>query len=198
MFWTVLRFEVAYHLRRPVTYLYFAVFFLLAFFFISSDAVSIGGGVGLVRKNSPYVLTQLTMVLTAVGQVITTALVGTSVLRDYQFQTHELLFTTRMSRLGYLGGRFVGAFVAMLVAFSAIPIGAFAGTLMPWVDSSKLLPFNAWHYLQPFLLFGVTNVFFVSALFFAVGALSRSIFAIYTQGIALLVLWLAFGPLMSR
>ena len=44
MFLATLRFEIGYHLRRPVTYLYFAVFFLLAFFFLSSDAVRIGTG----------------------------------------------------------------------------------------------------------------------------------------------------------
>src|SRR3712207_289292 len=151
MFWPVLRFEVGYHLRRPVTYLYFTVFFLLSFFAVSSDAVQVGGGVGLVKRNSPYVLTQLAIIITAVGQVITTALVGTAVLRDFEIQSHELLFTTRVSRIGYLGGRFVGAFIAMVIAFLGIPVGAAAGTFMPWADATKLLPFHPWYYIQPFL-----------------------------------------------
>ncbi|MGH7551823.1 MAG: hypothetical protein ACREMQ_02205, partial [Longimicrobiales bacterium] len=84
MFWATLRFEVRYHLLRPVTYLYFAFFFLLAFFFMASDAVQAAGIGGLVKKNSPWALTQMTLILTAIGQVITTALVGTSVIRDFQ------------------------------------------------------------------------------------------------------------------
>jgi hypothetical protein len=39
-------FEVRYQLRRPSTWLYFAILFLLAFGFVSSDAVEIGGGRG--------------------------------------------------------------------------------------------------------------------------------------------------------
>ena len=185
MFGATLRFEIGYHLRRPVTWLYFAVFFLLAFFFMASSAVNIG--TGLVRKNSGYALAQMTMILVAVGQVITTALVGTSILRDFQIQAHELLFTTRMSRFGYLGGRFVGAYLAMVLVFIGVPLGAMLGTVMPWVDAETLLPVQPWLYIQPFLLFGLTTLLFISALFFAVGALTRSLLAVYLQGILLLV-----------
>ena len=56
-------------------------------------------------------------VLTAIGQVITTAIAGTAVLRDAQLGTEEMLFTTRLSKTGYLLGRFVGAFVIMVVIY---------------------------------------------------------------------------------
>jgi ABC-type transport system involved in multi-copper enzyme maturation permease subunit len=187
MFWQILGFEIRYQLRRPATWLYFAILFLLAFGFLSSDAVELGGGRGKVLKNAPYVLAQATMILSAIGQVITSALVGTAILRDYQNRTHELLFTTAMSRGGYLAGRFVGASVAMLLVYLAIPLGAMVGSVMPWVDAAKMHPIHVVSYLQPFLVFGVTNVLFVSALFFAAGALTRSQFVVYTMGIFLLV-----------
>jgi len=187
MFWPILRFELRYHLKRPVTYLYFAIFFLLSFFTIASEAMELA--TGLVKRNSPYGMAQLVVMATAVGQVITTAVAGTALLRDFEHRSHELVFTTRVTRLGYLGGRFGGALAAMLVAFMGIPLGALAGSIMPWVDAERLLPIDPWFYFQPFLLFGVTNVIIVSALFFAVGAFTRSLFAIYTQGIFLLVAW---------
>ncbi|HET9983091.1 MAG TPA: ABC transporter permease, partial [Longimicrobiales bacterium] len=189
MFGTVFRFELRYHLRRPSTYLYFAMLFLMAFFFVASDAVEIGGATGKVMKNSPYVLARVMGVLMAIGQVITTALVGNAVLRDYQYGTHELLFTTRIRKLDYLGGRFLGVYLAMLLVYVAIPLGAMVGTLMPWVDHDKLQAFSFASYANPFLLLIVPSLFFVTALFFAVGALLRSQFAIYTQGIFLLVAW---------
>lgn len=197
MFWPIFSFEVKYQLRRPATWLYFAILFLLAFGFLSSDAVEIGGGRGKVLKNSPWVLANVTAILTAIGQVITSALVGTAILRDFQHRTHELLFTTAMSRVGYLTGRFGGAFVAMIVVYLAIPLGAMVGSAMPWVDADKLLPMRMAAYLQPFLVIGLVNVLVISALFFVAGALTRSQFVVYTMGIFLLVAWSITGEVTN-
>jgi ABC-type transport system involved in multi-copper enzyme maturation permease subunit len=193
VFWPLLRFELTYHLRRPVTWLYFAILFLFGFFLIASDAIVIVGAAGLVKRNSPYALAQALIVVTAIGTVITTAIVGTSLLRDFRYRVHELLFTTRLTRLGYLSGRFLGGFLVMVIVYSAIPIGTLVGTLAPWVDAESLGPVNPWFHFQPFLLFGVSTLFVVSAIFYAVGALTRSLVAVYTSGIALLAGWSIAG-----
>ena len=189
MFWTVLRFELAYHWRRASTYLFFATLFLLAFFAMASDAVQLFDSQGQVKKNAPIILAQSMSVLCAFGQVITTALMGTAILRDVQLKSHELLFTTRVTRAGYLGGRFVGAFLVMLFVYLAIPLGSWVGTLMPWVDHDQLQAFRFLAYAQPFLVIVVPNILFVSALFFAVGAITRNLLAIYVQGVALFTVW---------
>ena len=193
MFWPILKFELMYHVRRPVTWLYFTLLFLLGFFLIASDAVVVIGAAGLVKRNSPYALAQAIMAVTAIGTVITTAIVGTSLLRDFRYEVHELLFTTSMTRLGYLSGRFLGGFLVMLLVYSAIPLGTLIGTLAPWVDAETLLPVNPWFHFQPFLLYGVTTLFVVSAIFYAVGALTRSLVAVYTSGIGLLMAWSIAG-----
>ncbi len=189
MFGTIFRFEIRYHLTRPVTYLYFAIFFLLSFLLTATDAVTISGGSGQVMRNAPWVIAQAMLILVAVGQVIVTGLVGTTVLRDYQYRTHELLFTTPITRFAYLGGRFFGSFLIMVLVHMGIPIGLLMGQLMPWVDKTKMLPVDLTVYVAPFLVLVVPSVLVLSAIFFAVGALTRSLFAIYTQGMVLLVAW---------
>ena len=109
MFWTVFRFELDYHRRRPSTYLFFATLFLLTFFGMASDAFLIFDNQGQVMKNAPIILAQTMAVMCAIGQTITTALMGTAILRDVQLKSHELVFTTRVTRNGYLAGRFAGA-----------------------------------------------------------------------------------------
>ena len=170
MFWTVFRFELDYHRRRPSTYLFFATMFLLAFFGMASDAFLIFDNQGQVMKNAPIVLAQTMSIMCAIGQTITTGLVGTAILRDVQLKSHELLFTTRITRNGYLAGRFAGACVVMLLIYLALPLGSLVGTWMPWVDHDRLQQFRLMSYLRPFLIIVVPNVLFVSALFFAVGA----------------------------
>ena len=198
MFGTVFTFEIRYHLTRPITWFYFAIFLTLGFFFMGSDAVQMGGGVGVVKRNSPWVIGQSMLILVAVGQVILTGLVGTAVLRDYQFKTHELLFTTPITRFAYLGGRFAGAFVVMLIVHLGIPAGLLLGPLMPWVDHVKMLPPDLGRTMLQFGTLVVPTVLLLSAIFFAVGALTRSLFAIYTQGIILLVIWGVTGQMLAN
>src|SRR3954469_26072252 len=111
MLWTVFRFELAYWFKRPLTLLFFVLFFMMAFFSTASSSFLVVGGTGQIHRNAPFVLAIAIGILTAIGQVITTAIAGTAVLRDSQLGTEEMLFTTRLSKAGYLLGRFAGAFV---------------------------------------------------------------------------------------
>lgn len=188
MFWTVFTFELAYWFKRPLTLLFFMLFFLMAFFSTASDAFLAVAG-GQIHRNAPFVLATAVGILTAIGQVITTAIAGTGVLRDAQLRAEEMLFTTRLSKMGYLLGRFAGAFVIMLVIYAALPVGLFVGEIMPWVPADKLGPISLWAAFQPFFMIAVPNLLFISALLFAVGALTRKLFAVYVTGIILLVSW---------
>jgi ABC-type transport system involved in multi-copper enzyme maturation permease subunit len=187
MFGHLLAFELRSHFRRPVTWLYVAIMFLLAFFAISTDAILIGESLGKVKKNSPYSLAQMYGIVLAIGQIVTSALVGTTVLRDVDVGVHELLFTTRLTRRGYLGAKYLAAFAAMLLVFAALPVGALLGTVMPWVNAETVQAIRLWDYVQPFLVIGVPGVFFLSALIFTTGTLTRSAFTVYVAGILLLV-----------
>src|SRR4029453_4264839 len=75
MFWTVFKFELSYWFRRPLTLLFFALFFLMAFFSTASEAF-VGIATGQIHRNAPFVLATAIGVLTAIGQVITTAVAG--------------------------------------------------------------------------------------------------------------------------
>ncbi|MEP6834388.1 MAG: ABC transporter permease [Gemmatimonas sp.] len=197
MFPQLFAFELRGHFRRPVTWLYVAILFALAFFAISTDAVLVVDGLGKVKKNSPFAIAQLFGILLAIGQVITGALVSSAILRDFEDGVHELVFTTRVTRVGYLAAKFLAAFLAMLLVFAAVPVGALAGSFAPWAEQSSLQPIVLWYYIQPWLVIGIPGVFFLSATLFAVGALTRSAFAGYVTGILLLV-GLSVGQALTR
>ncbi len=180
-------FELRYHLRRPVTWIFFGALALLAFGFASSDVVRIGGASSRVHRNSPDVINWAVMVLTLFGTVITSAIAGGAILRDFEVRAHELLFTTPVSKGAYVGGRFVGAYLVTLLVFLGVPLGLMIGSAMPWVDADALGPFSLASYLWPYLVYTVPNTLLATALFFAVGITSRSLFAVYVQGMALFV-----------
>lgn len=192
-------FEIRYQFTRPVTWVYLLIFLVQGLVFMGSPGVVLaGGGMGGVARNAPWALGGAMLMLVTLDQVLVAGIVGTSVLRDYQFKTHELLFTTPISRLTYLGGRFGAAFLVMVVLHLGLPLGLWLGTMLPWVARAELAPFALAPYVVQYLLLVVPTLFFVSALFFAVGAFTRSEFAIYTQGIILVLLWLISRPLLGR
>jgi ABC-2 type transport system permease protein len=185
----ILRFELKFRFRQVSTYIFFVVMFLLAFGFVASDAVQIGGGDGQVKRNAPIVLAQVVGILGAFGAVVASALVGTAIYRDFEAQAHELFFTTRLKKSSYYFGRFIGAFLVTLFVYSGLLWGMLLGSVMPWVDKATLAPFRPESYVNVFLLVLLPNVFLVSSLFFVFGALTRSLLAIYALGVGLLVGW---------
>ena len=185
----IFRFELGFRLRQVSTYLFFGVLFLLALLFISTDVIQISGGDGRVKGNAPYVLALAGTILTALGAVIASATMGTAIYRDFEANAHELFFTTRLTKRDYLLGRFAGAFVVTLLVFSAIPLGFLVGTVAPWVDRADFGPFRPEAYLSYMGLFLVPNLLLIGALFFVFGALTRSLLAIYVQGVLLFVAW---------
>lgn len=194
MFWTVFSFELRDHLRRVSTYVFFAALFALALGGLVSHAIA---GSGRVFLNSPYSLAKQMAILAAIGQVVAAAIIGLDAVRDFRWRTDELLFTTPLTKAQYLGGRFAGVCVVILVLYCAIPLGSAANTLMPWADSAKLLPFVDANYINPFLVVVVPGVLATTTLFFAVGVITRNEMAIYTQGIVLLAVDSAAGVLLA-
>ncbi len=197
MFGALFRYELRYHLSRPITWLYFALFTAGSFALAGSDVIQLVGGTGQVMRNAPWVIVRAMQLVATVGQIVVAGLIGSSILRDYEYQTHELVFTTRISRFAYLGARFSGGFVVMVFVHLGIPLGLALGTLMPGIDPAKLLPLNPAAYLVPFVGLVVPMILVLSAIYFAVGAFTRSAFAVHTQGIVLFVAWLIAQTLIG-
>jgi ABC-2 type transport system permease protein len=196
--WEILKFEIKYRWKRPATYIYFAIMFLLPFLAATTEYVGIGSGSGQVKDNSPVVLASMLTILSALpGLLLASGIMGVPVLRDFEQNTDALFFTTPISKLQYLSGRFLGSFLTAAFVFSGAVFGIMLGHLSPWADSDKLLPFHPWFYWQPFFTFILPNMFLMAGLFFMGGTLSKRIIVVFTQGVALLTLYLISSQMLS-
>jgi hypothetical protein len=182
----VLLFEVRYRLRQASTYLFFVLLFGCTFSIFSSDLVKSVGAENM-KYNAPLALAVITSVLTGLGAVMVAALAGTSIYRDYECGAHELFFTSGLRKRDYFYGRYFGSLIVTLGVFSGMLWGILVGTKMPWIDAGKLLPFRPIVFLEIYFLYILPNLVLLSALFFTIGALTRSLIAIYTQSVLLLV-----------
>jgi ABC-type transport system involved in multi-copper enzyme maturation permease subunit len=189
MFMNFFMLEMKIRFRSISTYVFFLIPFLMMFFTVSvHDFGPVGSG--KVNVNGPYALIQSFTVLTAFGSILISAIFGPAILRDFQQDTYQLLFTKPISKFAYLGGRWVASFVVTIFVFSGLIAGGMIGTFMPWAEKERLAPIHLWTYLQPFLSITVVQIFFLGSLFFCVAALSRRIIVVYLQGVALFAVYL--------
>ena len=195
---SILGFELRLRSRQIATWLYALVFFLLAFLFVSTDVVQVGGGDGPVKATSPSTATMVVVVLAALGSVVSAALVGTAIQRDSDARVADLFATTGISRGAYYWGRFLGAWLVSIAVFCALPLGMVVGSAMPWVDPEVIAPFDPGTWGRIVLFFLVPNLLFTGALFFVFGTATRSLMAVYALGVGLFVLWAVSTGLASQ
>ena len=195
---SILRFEFRYRRNRPATYLFFALLLSMSFAIVSTDLIK-GLSGGALKDNATSVIVRISLVLfLMMGVLISSAIMGVSVVRDFEHRTDALFFTKPIRRWEFLTGRYVGAMLILLLTLAAIPLGLMLGEAAPWRNAERLLPFRAATYWQPYWTIIVPNTLIVGSIFFAVGALSRKMLVVFTQGMALLMLYVVSGTLLSQ
>ncbi len=192
MFWEFFTFELRFRLKSLSTYVYFGLWLLFSFLCVASESFGpVGSGNGKILLNGPFANYYNDIGAMWFGSIIVAAIFGTSILRDFQRDTFQILFTKPISKFAYLGGRWAGSFVTTVLTFTGMLLGTALGTLAPWADHTRIashVPVS-W-YLQPFFTVIVVQTFFLGSLFFAVAALSRKIFLVYLQGVALFMIYI--------
>src|ERR1700722_15384118 len=191
LFWEFFTFELKFRFKSLSTYVYFLLWLVFSFLCVASESFGPVSNInGKLLLNSAYANAFNQLFAGLFGIIVIAAIFGTSILRDFQRDTYQILFTQPISKFAYLGGRWAGSFVTTVFAFSALMLGTFLGTFAPWADHTRIGPNHLWTYLQPFLSIIVVQIFFLGSAFFAVGALTRKIFIVYLQGVALFMLYL--------
>jgi ABC-type transport system involved in multi-copper enzyme maturation permease subunit len=189
MFARVAAFEFRYQLRSPVFWAVIALFFVLTFGAMASSEISIGDPNSSVHKNGPLSLALMQMIMAVFFMFVSTAFVANVIVRDDESGFGPIIRSTRITRFDYLFGRFVGAFAVVALAFLAVPLGSFVGSVMPWVDPETLGPNRFAFYMQPYVTIVLPTLLLSSALFFAVATITRSVMLTYVGVLAFLLLY---------
>jgi ABC-2 type transport system permease protein len=196
MFGSIALFELRYQLRNPVFWVAVTIFFLLTFGATVWDQIQIGGG-GNVNINSPSAILQVQQIMTIFFMFVTTAFVANVVVRDDESGFGPMVRSTQVTKFSYLMGRFTGAIVVALIAFAAIPLAIFLGSMAPWLDSETVGPNRLEYYLGSFAFFAAPSVIMLSAIFFAVATVTRSMMYTYVAVVGFLVLYFVFTGVVA-
>ncbi|MFT6970209.1 MAG: ABC-2 type transport system permease protein [Roseivirga sp.] len=193
--------ELGDALKRPMVYIFMFVIALLVFFAVVSDSVQIGGSVGNVNRNAPYIITTFITVMSIFGLLIAAAFFNNAALRDYSSNFNEILFSAPIDKGGYFFGRFFGALVLacmpLLGVFLGILLGSWIGVVFGWVEAKDIGPFYLETFVNNFLLFILPNMFLAGAITFALANKFKSTVISFIGVIVVMVGYIISGTLLS-
>lgn len=183
----VVRLELLVQRREPLPVLYVLVFGLLAAAFAAAGPVDLVRNRGAVPRDSAWAMMLATTALTAFGQVITTMVAATVVLRDRADRVQDFVVASRLGSREYLTGKLLAALVVLCVIYGAIPFGLVIGAVLAGGGLTQAIVAS----VPPFVVLVLPTMLAVGALQFAIGVLSGRLWVIVGQGLVLIWLWTA-------
>ncbi len=187
MFLDFLSFELKLRLKSISTYCYFGLWALLSF--LSVAATDFGPvPSGKILLNGPYATQLIDFQFGFFGAIVIAAIFGTAILRDFQRDTYQIIFTKPITKFAYLGGRWAGSFFTTAIVFLGLPFGEALGSFAPWADHTRIAPVdlsNLAMLLYHYAVILLPEIFFLGTVFFLVAALTRRIIVVYLQGAVL-------------
>lgn len=172
-FLEIVRFEIEYRLRRPYTWILFAVFVAVACLMAMGMLTGEAERAGDLHANAPSLLGMASLLVSMLGLVISAALFSETAQRDHDTRMFPLFATAPLTKTEYLAGRFAGTLLVNVLFVSVVPIMLMLLMRPPFVKGELLGPFRAAAYVQPAILLLLPNILFTGALLFAVGVLTR-------------------------
>jgi ABC-type transport system involved in multi-copper enzyme maturation permease subunit len=181
-------FELRQQLRGHVFWVVFAISLTMVLGSVGVDALR----VGLDRdglRNGADVIIQTHLVWTLFFMFTTAAFVADAMLRDELVRFAPILHATPVRWRDLVLGRFAGAFSAVLLCFTSVPIGIFAGSAMPWVEAGTVGPTRIGAFAFAFFVMSVPNLLLSASLGFALATVGRTLAAALAGAVLLLTLY---------
>jgi ABC-2 type transport system permease protein len=175
-------FEFAYQLRRVFTWLLFAVFFLFGFLILRMVTLPAG-----TYLNAPGTIAFFTVFGSAIWVVIGGVVAGDAATRDRQTRMYPLTYTTPVSKLKYLGARFLAALGLNVLILLVLYAGMLLSFYGPGAKTQFIGPFRLASYLTNFGFLALPTVIATTALQFTFAALSGRAIAGYIASMAIII-----------
>ena len=199
MFTDIFLLELKKNLRSPAFYIFFLVLFGSALAFtLTTDPYTQFMGIshGKEWHNAPIIIAQILTRLGVISLLFTMVIIGRAVAKDFEFNIHELVFSRPISKWQYLGGRFVGAFIANLLIFAGIVLGFEIG--IAFLEPQYSGVFKIGGYLLPLVFLIIPNLLLIGGILFALATLTRKMISTYLAGVAFLAVYGFIGVMLHR
>ncbi len=182
----IARYELMTLLRSRQFWFVGLVFAAMAFVVMMFAGDIVGGG--NINTNSPSNLVLFVNVLSFFAMFLVASMVASSVTRDFELNSWQVVFSYPVPWRSYLLGRFIGGFLAVCLCYAFVVPGLIAAAHGPW-SGGAVGPFDPWHYVYAFFVLAVPNLFVISAILFALSTLTRRNLFAYVGAVVIFVLF---------
>lgn len=184
-------FELRYQLRRPIAWISFAIFALLAF------GLATTMGLHGDPMNAPGRVALIVCLFGVPAMFLSIATIADVVLRDGNSGIDVILRAMPVRPSVHYGPRFAGAYVVAALTFLGVMVGYAAAAAMPWISAKTAGPFRPDAHAMAFMVIALPTLFATGALLFTIATLTRRLMATYLAAIVLLALFMAANALAS-
>lgn len=183
----ILRFELAYQLRRPWAWLAFAI--LVVFSFQSTRVAIVPATLPQdFILNSPFIIAAVTVFSCQIWLLLSPPVAGEAAARDAHTGMYPLVYTSSVGRAEYLGGRFLAAFALNALILLGVQVGSLLAAFGPGANPEIIGPFRPAAYLAAYGLIALPNALIATALQFGAALLSGRPMAAYVGSFGLFFL----------
>ena len=187
--WKFIKHEWKYWLSSPMTWIFLSITSLMVMGAVSSDNVSIGGGVGSVHKNAPYAVQSYYGIMSLFCLLMTTAFMNASANRDFAHGMYQFVFSSPIKKRDYYFGKFIGATTISIIPVLGVSVGSLLGPLMPWAQPERYGDVIWSGHLMGLIIFGIPNAIIAAVLLYALAIIFRSNIVSFIGAMLILVLY---------
>ncbi|MFN7543233.1 MAG: ABC transporter permease/M1 family aminopeptidase [Acidobacteriota bacterium] len=193
----LLLFEVRYWLSGMMVWVFTLVIGGLILAALSTDQITVGMSLENTNRNAPFVVQNYYATVGLLTLLMTTAFVNSAAARDFQYGTHQILFSLPIKKMDFLLGRFVGSALVSTIPMLGISLAALLAPLMPWVEVERFGPIVWEAHLWSIVALALPNTFFVAAFVFAIASWTRSTVTSFLGALLLLVAYIVTNTFTS-
>ena len=188
--WKFIRHEWKYWIYSPMTWIFFIINTLLVMGAVSSDSITIGGGVGSVHKNAPFVIQTYYGVMSLICLLMTTAFINASANRDFEHGMYQFVFSSPIKKRDYYFGKFIGASTIAIFPLLGVSLGSLIGPLMPWAQAERYGDVIWSGHIQGLISFGIPNTIITAVLLYTLAIIFRSNMVSFIGAMLILIFYI--------
>lgn len=197
MFWRIAWFEIRFWLRSWMLWIFFVIIALAVFGAVSTSNITLFIVLTNTHHNAPFVITGYYAYISLVMLLMAAAFVNSAALRDFRYNTNQIIFSTPLRRRDFLLGRFVGATLVSVIPMLGVSAGILAAKYMPWVDPEQWGPVIWPAHFHAILVLALPNALIIAAILYAIAVLARNEVVPFVGALVLLIGYIVAGVLLQ-